>query len=467
MKKNVRPAAFITAAVLSLSAAIPAYASQLVPPGGANLNNTAPGINNAAPGYAAPGAQPGRVPGYTAPGAAPNNVYRGAVPGNTAPGATQGNMLPGAAPRVNAPGTQPFNAAPGVQPYNTAPGTQPFNTAPGTQPYRTAPGMQPYNAAPGAQPYNTAPGTQPFTAPGAQVNPGMQPGYAAPGIINPNSPYNSGTNIPGTSTVNPQVGGVTNDPAGGNAWQTTPAKQSNEPVLDPVTGRTRPLLKATPIPGEIDVYNVHLHDTLWIISQKYKIRLDAVIDANPELPDPDLIYPGDQIKVPLNPKEYDMMDISDPNVDKGDGSTKIRSNIVQGRYSGVTQQTQENSEEKELLDLVNSERAKAGLPPVKLSAAVGTAARIKADEMCAKQYFNHTSPTYGTPFEMLRAFGISYRTAGENIAKGQKTANAVMGAWMNSQGHRANILNRDFTEIGVGYAGDSQLTYWVIIFIGK
>jgi len=280
--------------------------------------------------------------------------------------------------------------------------------------------------------------------------------------------FNNGTNIPGTSNRSPQIGGGSNDQHySGEQGQNAPIYHNQENAVDPVTGRTRPLLKATPIPGEIDVYNVHLHDTLWIISQKYRIRLDAVIDANPELPNPDLIYPGDQIKVPLNPKSYEMMDIADSDIDKGDGSTKIRSNIIQGRYAGVTQQTQENSEEKELLDLVNNERAKAGLPSIKLSPAVSTAARIKADEMSVKKYFNHTSPIYGTPFEMLHAFGISYRTAGENIAKGQKTANAVMGAWMNSEGHRANILNRDFTEVGIGYASDGKTTYWVLILIGK
>jgi len=185
------------------------------------------------------------------------------------------------------------------------------------------------------------------------------------------------------------------------------------------------------------------------------------------LPDPDLIYPGDQIKVPLDPNINDSFDIGESNVDKGDGSTRIRSNVIHGRYSGAVPESQENSEEKELLDLINNERAKAGLPSLKLSAALGTAARIKADEMCAKKYFNHTSPIYGSPFEMLKAFGISYRTAGENIAKGQKSPKAVLGAWMSSEGHRANILNRDFKDVGIGYATDGKITYWVQIFTGK
>ena len=68
---------------------------------------------------------------------------------------------------------------------------------------------------------------------------------------------------------------------------------------------------------------------------------------------------------------------------------------------------------------------------------------------------------------MLKTFGISYRTAGENIAKGQKTAQSVMNGWMGSSGHRANILNSSYSEIGVGYASDAKgNTFWVQIFKG-
>jgi len=495
MKKNTRMICFAMAAAFLINAAQPVYASQLIPPGAGPGTNTGPGINNTLPGNTAPGA------GYAAPGRMPGNTNQGVVPGNTVPGALRGNTVPGAMPGVAGPGTMPGAANPGTAPGAAVPGAMPNYANPGTAPGNAIPGALPGNTVPGALPGNMAPrampGAAPGTipgnaaqgtvpgagmpgampggaAPGTQGVPGRQPGYNtapgyyAPGTMNPNSPYNSGVYTPGTGAGSPQVGGVTNDPGrSGETWQNEPFNRGPESGFDPVTGRTRPLLKAEPIPGEMDVYYVHLHDTLWIIAQKYRIRLDAVIDANPELPDPDLIYPGDQIKVPLNPKSYESMDIAAPDLDKGDGSTHIRSNIVQGRYSGVTQQTQENPEEKELLELVNNERAKAGLPSLKLSAAVSTAARIKADEMSVKKYFDHTSPIYGTPFEMLRAFGISYRTAGENIAKGQKTANAVMGAWMNSEGHRGNILNKGFTEIGIGYANDGKTPYWVQIFIGK
>jgi uncharacterized protein YkwD len=82
-----------------------------------------------------------------------------------------------------------------------------------------------------------------------------------------------------------------------------------------------------------------------------------------------------------------------------------------------------------------------------------------------RNYFDHTSPTYGSPFEMLQHFGVSYTAAGENIAAGQKNAEAVMRDWLNSSGHRANILNREYKELGVGYVtGGSYGTYWVQLF---
>ncbi|MDF2592072.1 MAG: sporulation protein, partial [Clostridia bacterium] len=77
----------------------------------------------------------------------------------------------------------------------------------------------------------------------------------------------------------------------------------------------------------------------------------------------------------------------------------------------------------------------------------------------------HTSPTYGSPFDMMKQFGITYKTAGENIAMGQRTPEEVVKAWMNSPGHRANILKSSFTHIGVGYVANGS--YWTQMFIGK
>ncbi len=120
--------------------------------------------------------------------------------------------------------------------------------------------------------------------------------------------------------------------------------------------------------------------------------------------------------------------------------------------------------EKQVVDLVNSERAANGLAPLTLNEKLCGVARTKSQDMKNLGYFSHTSPTYGSPFDMMKSFGISYRTAGENIAMGQRTPQEVVNAWMNSAGHRANILNPSFTQIGVGYVADGN--YWTQMFIG-
>lgn len=117
-----------------------------------------------------------------------------------------------------------------------------------------------------------------------------------------------------------------------------------------------------------------------------------------------------------------------------------------------------------MVELVNEVRAENGLGALKLNAELSDVARTKSQDMRDKGYFAHESPTYGSPFDMMKSFGISYRTAGENIAMGYTTPEAVMDAWMNSPGHRANILNGSFTEIGVGYVKDGN--YWTQMFIG-
>lgn len=124
--------------------------------------------------------------------------------------------------------------------------------------------------------------------------------------------------------------------------------------------------------------------------------------------------------------------------------------------------------EQQVVELVNQERAKAGLKPLTYDAQLSQVARLKSQDMRDKNYFSHTSPTYGSPFDMMRNYGVSYRTAGENIAAGQSTPAQVVQAWMNSPGHRANILNSQYTHIGVGYAqGGSYGYYWTQMFIGK
>ena len=119
--------------------------------------------------------------------------------------------------------------------------------------------------------------------------------------------------------------------------------------------------------------------------------------------------------------------------------------------------------EKQVVDLTNAERAKAGLKPLQISNPLMDVAQAKSEDMAKNNYFSHTSPTYGSPFDQMKSAGISYKAAGENIAQGQKTPEEVVQAWMNSEGHRANILNGSFTHIGVGYVADGN--YWTQQFI--
>ncbi|MHB1483799.1 MAG: CAP domain-containing protein [Saccharofermentanales bacterium] len=121
----------------------------------------------------------------------------------------------------------------------------------------------------------------------------------------------------------------------------------------------------------------------------------------------------------------------------------------------------------QVVSLVNKERTSRGLTQLSVSNKLNSIATIKSNEMVDLKYFDHTSPTYGSPFDMLKQFGISYRTAGENIACGQTTPKQVMDCWMDSEGHRANILNPDFKQLGVGIAKNTTgIYYWVEMFIG-
>lgn len=117
---------------------------------------------------------------------------------------------------------------------------------------------------------------------------------------------------------------------------------------------------------------------------------------------------------------------------------------------------------QQVLDLVNQERSKAGLKPLSMISGLTKVAMAKAQDMYNNNYFDHQSPTYGSPFDMMKSFGITYNSAGENIAKGQTSPTEVMNQWMNSPGHRANILNTTFTQIGIAFYNKE----WVQEFTG-
>lgn len=174
-------------------------------------------------------------------------------------------------------------------------------------------------------------------------------------------------------------------------------------------------------------YKVVKGDSFWKISQKYSVNFKELIKANPQFENHDLIYPDDVIHMP---------------------------DTENGEYA--------DAEVRGLFDSINDFRSKEGLKELSLDKKVSAAAQAKAEDLAAKNYFSHISPTYGTPSQMLNDFGISYRYMGENIAKGA-SAQKTVNAWMNSKGHRDNILNQNFTKIGVGYCQSEKI--WVTIFI--
>jgi uncharacterized YkwD family protein/spore coat assembly protein SafA len=176
------------------------------------------------------------------------------------------------------------------------------------------------------------------------------------------------------------------------------------------------------------VYIVKSGDTAWKIATKYSVSVSDLQKANPQVKDFSKIYVGQKITIPS------------PN-----GMSALESQVI---------------------TLVNKERVSRGLMALKTGSTLSYVARLKSQDMVNKGYFSHTSPTYGSPFNMMEHFGISFSAAGENIAYGQPTAASVMTAWMNSPGHRANILNPSYTYIGVGAAKNSRgVIYWTQEFI--
>lgn len=133
----------------------------------------------------------------------------------------------------------------------------------------------------------------------------------------------------------------------------------------------------------------------------------------------------------------------------------------------TTTSSQMNSDEQEVFNLINKQRTDNGLSALKNDNEVQRIARIKAQDMVNNNYFSHQSPTYGSPFDMLKSFGVSYKSAGENIAANSSNSGAVT-AWMNSSGHRANILNSSYNYTGVGVVSSPKYgKMYVQMFIGK
>jgi uncharacterized YkwD family protein len=204
------------------------------------------------------------------------------------------------------------------------------------------------------------------------------------------------------------------------------------------------------IPASAQHCDVQRGDSMWKIAKRYNVLFKDILLLNKHFENPHMIHPKDEVELP-------------------DGSTGTSTD-----QSGTGESDAQKSEETQaemtqaeaVLKLVNAERKKAGVQPLTLSEKLTNIAYTKAKDMADKNYFSHQSPTYGSPFDMLKQFGVSYSYAGENIAAGQKSAEEVMNSWMNSSGHKANILNENYTQLGVGfYRGGQYGTEWVQLFI--
>lgn len=149
------------------------------------------------------------------------------------------------------------------------------------------------------------------------------------------------------------------------------------------------------------------------------------------------------------------------------GGTSSSGNAAGNTNNNTNTTSSLTADELETFNLINKQRANNGLPALKIDAEVQRVARIKAQDMVNNNYFDHNSPTYGTPFNMLKNFGISYKTAGENIA-GNSSNSAAVNAWMNSSGHRANILNGNYNYTGISVVSSPKYgKVYVQMFIGK
>lgn len=198
--------------------------------------------------------------------------------------------------------------------------------------------------------------------------------------------------------------------------------------------------------------NVQKGDSMWRIAKEYNVIFAELLKLNRHYKNQNLIHPHDRIELP-------------------DGSTGAGTNESgKGDTNTSNDETadEDASEQAQaVLKIVNQERSKQGLKALILDKQLNKVAQLKAEDMKKNNYFDHNSPTLGSPFDLMRSQGVSYRTAGENIAAGQQSAQAVMESWMNSSGHRANILNGNYTKLGVGFAtGGSYGTYWVQEFTG-
>ncbi|SFL68293.1 uncharacterized protein, YkwD family [Gracilibacillus orientalis] len=200
---------------------------------------------------------------------------------------------------------------------------------------------------------------------------------------------------------------------------------------------------------------------------------------------------GDDNEIPVNPgREQNIFEDANPGEwfgqeERNNGENQQQTTQQKQQTTENNQQTEQQNEnyvdqneepqsfDRESLDglrqkvveLTNQARSENGAGTLKFNHELGNAAQKKSEDMAKNNYFSHTSPTYGSHSDMLQQFGIDYSKSSENIAAGQKSAEEVVQAWLDSKGHRKNLLDPEVTHIGVGFTSDGN--YWTQLFIKK
>jgi uncharacterized YkwD family protein len=236
------------------------------------------------------------------------------------------------------------------------------------------------------------------------------------------------------------------------------------------------------------VYTVRWGGTLKDVANIYKIDVNILEEHNPELADKSWLYSGQRVNIPkyiaeTRPYTYQkytvkyggtlqaVANIYGINIDElkaYNADIADKSWLSKGTIVYIPDVARAEYIEKEVVRLVNIERKKVGLAPLELDPNLSRAARMKAEDMASTPYFSHTSPRYGSPFSLISAQGSKWQLAGENIASGYTTAEGVVEGWMNSTGHKRNILSSRYNKIGIGVASSYKKNgrmYWSQEFI--
>ncbi|MFO1445776.1 LysM peptidoglycan-binding domain-containing protein [Bacillus sp. Bva_UNVM-123] len=182
-----------------------------------------------------------------------------------------------------------------------------------------------------------------------------------------------------------------------------------------------------------ETYIVKNGDTFWKIARKYDVKLDSIIKSNSSIENPNVIFPGDKIVIPTD------------------------------RRNGMMKQS-----EKNLFHLINEKRTQLGMKSLIIDSRLSNAARLKSIDMRDKKYVSHNSPTYGDPIVLLKELKISFQFVKESIGAGHRSAEEVLSSMINSTVNLENMMDKNATHIGIGYAeGGLYGHYWTILITKK